>query len=80
MKTVLVLLGCATLCCVPRAKIIPDPRVPHRVAEESEVTIWARRPDGKFEKERIRLLEGWWIAGPPVVDPLPPGSESPVLP
>jgi hypothetical protein len=68
-RIVLTLLAFAPLStgCV-NVRIIPDPTIPHQVAAESEVTIWARGPDGKKAKQRVRLLEGWWIAGPPVVE------------
>lgn len=59
--------GCAT------RKIIPDPTIPHQVARESEVTIWARAADGKKVKQQVRLLEGWWVASPPLVEAEPAG-------
>lgn len=53
--------------CVSRA-VIPDPAVPHRVAQETTVVVWAQRPDGKWAKTEVRLLEGYWIASPLVVE------------
>jgi hypothetical protein len=67
--SVLVVFGMLTSSCVKR-NVIPDPTVIHQVAEESCITIWVRGSDGKKVKQKVRLLEGWWIAGPPVVDPL----------
>jgi len=55
--------------CSPRVQVIPDPTIPHQVAKEAEVEIWARRADGTMARQKVRLLEGWWIAGPPVVEP-----------
>lgn len=57
--------------CVKAPLVVPDPTVPHQVASEAEVEIWARMPDGKLARETVRILPGWWIAGPPVVEPMP---------
>lgn len=65
------MLWSGSVGCSPRVMVIPDPAVPHQVAEETEVKIWARKPDGKMAKVPVRLLEGWWIAGPLVVEPIP---------
>jgi hypothetical protein len=54
-------------CGVSRLAI-PDPTIPHQVAKETEVEIYTRLPDGKLSKTKVRLLKGWWIAGPPVVE------------
>lgn len=56
--------------CAHKATL-PDPTIPHRVAREAEVEIWVRRPDGTLSREKVRLLKGWWIAGPPVVEAEP---------
>lgn len=67
-----VLLASALLSsgCAHR-QVIPDPTVPHQVAEEAEIKIWARAPSGKLVPTPVRLLKGWWIAGPPVVEAEP---------
>ena len=72
-RLVLALLGSALLssACVPRRLVIPDPTVPHQVAKETTVQVWVQAPDGKRVATPVRLLEGWWIAGPPVVEPGP---------
>ena len=57
--------------CVPHQLVIPDPTVPHQVAKEVEVYVWARLPSGELARQHVRLLEGWWIAGPPCVEPEP---------
>jgi len=62
------MLWSASAGCSPRVQVIPDPTVPHQVATEAEVVIWARRADGSLAPQRVRLLKGWWIAGPPVVE------------
>lgn len=71
-RLALVLAASATLstACVKR-NVIPDPTVPHQVARETEVVVWTRAPDGKMVPTKVRLLKGWWIAGPPVVEAEP---------
>lgn len=56
--------------CFSKA-VIPDPTIPHRVAKEAEVEVWVRRPDGTLSRQKVRILPGWWIAGPPVVEATP---------
>jgi hypothetical protein len=51
--------------------VIPDPTIPHRLAKEADVVIWARQPDGTLKKTKARALPGWWLAGPPVVEAVP---------
>lgn len=53
--------------CVSRA-VIPHQAVPHRVSKESTATVWAQRPDGRWVETEVRLLPGWWIASPLVVE------------
>lgn len=50
--------------------VIPDPTVPHQVAKTTKVKVWVEKGDGKKVMQEIQLPEGWWIAGPPVVDPM----------
>jgi hypothetical protein len=71
LKTVSVLLACASvsLGCLPHQVMIPDPRIPHRIAEEATVTVWVRGPDGKLVKQEVKAFEGWWLASPEVVGP-----------
>jgi hypothetical protein len=71
MRIAFALSVCGMLCCVPKVQVVPDPTVPHQVAEAAQVSIWARTPDGKLAKQQIQLPAGWWVAGPPVTDPLP---------
>lgn len=73
MRIVATLVASALLStgCVPRATVIPDPTVPHQVASEAEIEIWTRLPDGRLAPTKVRLLQGWWIAGPPVVEAAP---------
>jgi hypothetical protein len=52
-------------CLSPRA--IPSHSVPLQVAEETTVRVWVRTEQG-LVKTRVRLLEGWWIASPYVVE------------
>lgn len=74
MRTAFTLVASTMLFCgcVRTQQVIPDPTVPHQVAEETEVVIWARRPDGRMAPQKVRLLKGWWVAGPPVVEADPP--------
>ncbi len=78
MLTVIVLIACVMLCsaCVPKTLTIPDPSIPHRVAEEAAVVIWVRRSDGVLTRERVRLMPGDWIASPQVVEVSGPNSEN----
>lgn len=67
------LLASALLCgsgcsLLPRPAAIPSSKIPHRVAEETDVVIYVRLPDGSFQEETVRLLKGWWIASPDVVE------------
>jgi len=66
----LALLAFVLLCCgcMTRAAI-PDHSVPHRVATETAVEVWVQRPDQRWVRTKVRLLEGWWIAAPQVVEP-----------
>lgn len=54
--------GCAS------PAVLPDPTIPHRVAEEAEIEVWCRHPDGTFARCRVRVTEGWWVASPQVVE------------
>ena len=68
---VLVLTGSAMLlpgCQLPRQVALPDQSIPHRVATETIVDVWVRRPDGQLVVERVRLMPGWWLASPMVVE------------
>jgi hypothetical protein len=52
----------------PGPQTIPDPSIPHQVAEEAEIEVWCNTPKGLARCE-VRLLEGWWVASPQVVEP-----------
>lgn len=75
MRRIMIVLAAFTMLwsvnagCSPKVQVIPDPTIPHQVAREAQVEIWARRADGTMARQKVRLLEGWWIAGPPVVEP-----------
>ena len=71
MKTMLapiafVLLLCG---CVGARPVIPDPSIPHQVAESTAVWIWAKSESGRFVKVRAELHAGDWIASDQVVSP-----------
>jgi hypothetical protein len=38
------------------------------VAKETTVEIQVRTVDGGFITERVRVLPGWWIASPQVLE------------
>lgn len=69
-------IASAMLCaaCAPRQAMIPNPGIPHRLADEATVVIWVcveKKDDGKcasYEKVKARILPGWWVAGPPAVE------------
>lgn len=70
-RTLLALLASVTLSgcsIIPRTEAIPSPKVPHRIARETTVWIYVRLPDGSFQEEEVRLLKGWWVASPQVVE------------
>ncbi len=48
--------------------ILPDPKVPHQLAEETVIKAWCRAPDGKMVKCKVRVQEGWWFASPQLVE------------
>jgi hypothetical protein len=73
MKTAAVLFASLVLSltsCAGRG-VIPDPTIPHRLAADADVVLWMRQPDGTLKKVEAHALAGWWLAGPPVVEPLP---------
>jgi len=47
---------------------IPDERIPHQVAQEGEVTVWVRLSSGDMTPVKVRVLPGWWVASPLVID------------
>ena len=62
IKSGLIILLALFAGCDLSRKVIPDSSIPHRVASETTVTVWARGPDGKMSQVEVRLLAGWWIA------------------
>lgn len=59
-------------CSLPQQAVLPDHRIPHQVARETTVQVWVRRADGQLVAERVRLMPGWWVASPQVVEPRAP--------
>lgn len=55
------------LTACPKRVVIPDPSVPHEVAEETTAYVWVRTPEGKLSKQKVKVLPGWWLASPEVV-------------
>ena len=64
-RTALALIAFGMLSCAK--VVIPDPSIPHRVAEEAKVWVWVRTPEG-LSKQCIELQPGWWVASPEVVE------------
>jgi len=73
MRTALALIAFALplLGCLPQERALPNPAIPHRVAERACLKIWVRRPDDSLVQETVRVEPGWYIASPQVVDPKP---------
>ena len=65
MTAVVLLAFVMASCASPR--VIPDQRIPHRLAKPASVTVWTRKPDGSMSMQRMDIPEGWWVAGPLVV-------------
>jgi hypothetical protein len=59
-------VGCAT-----KTIVLPNPSIPHRVAKETTATIWVRLPSGQLAKAKVRVMPGWWLASPEVVESYP---------
>ena len=70
IRTGLALFAFGTLCasCVHGPAVLPDPTVPHQMAAETEVTVWCRTEKGPLSTCTVRLLPGWWVASPQVVE------------
>jgi hypothetical protein len=66
MLTIIGALLCFALPSCGRT-IIPDRRIPHRVADNGTLTVWARTKEGDMIKTRITVEPGWWIASPEVI-------------
>jgi hypothetical protein len=58
--------------CRAGPQVLPDPTIPHRIAKETTVTVWARDPDGTLRQVPVRALPGWWLASPQVVEGVKP--------
>ena len=61
-----VLLG---IGCVPRAIVIPDPRVIHQVAKDGSLEVWIHKGGGKYVKQKVKIPAGYFVAHPMIVDP-----------
>ncbi len=67
----LLVFALVSTSCVARVTVVPDPRVPHQLAEDADAQIWVRRADGTLAKQPMRIPAGWWVAGPLVTEPGP---------
>lgn len=69
MKTSLaVIVSGMLLSACAGQQVIPDQRFPHRVAEPAKVVLWVKAKDKTLVKQEFDLPEGWWVAGPQVVE------------
>ena len=68
IASVMLLPGCLFL---PQERALPNPAIPHRIAETCTLPIWVRRPDHSLVKETVRVDPGWFVASPQVVEPIP---------
>lgn len=75
MRSLMLALAASALLssgCATSRPVIPSATVPHQLARPVKAaTIWAKGGDGKMHEVRIAIPEGWWIAGPPVVEAAP---------
>lgn len=69
-RAMLITLACTGMLSTGCAHklVIPDPTIPHQVAEDTKVKIWARLPDGKMAKVEIKLREGDWVADQTLIE------------
>jgi hypothetical protein len=51
--------GCLGL---PERTVLLDRRIPHQLAEDCDVPVLARQPDGTYVTEIQHALKGDWIA------------------
>jgi len=73
MRTLLALVASALLSTgCARTIALPNPSIPHRVARETTATIWVRLPNGQLTQAKVRVMPGWWLASPEVVESYPP--------
>ncbi len=68
MKTSMCLLASAMLFagCNPlrHQEVLIDRGLPHQVAEDIQVPLLLRQPDGTFITEWATIYRGYWIASP----------------
>jgi hypothetical protein len=69
----LMLLAMLAACRGVSPQVIPDPTVPHQLSREvGEAWIWVRiGATDKWSEQKVTIPKGFWIAGPPVIQPLP---------
>lgn len=72
MRIGLALIASALLSlssCAIRSQVIPDDRIPHRLAQPARLQVWASTPDGRQAPIAVDIPAGWWIASPRIVEP-----------
>jgi len=68
-RTLMLLAASASLFTGCKTALLPDPTVAHRLAADSEVDVWLRRPDGALTKQRVKFRAGDYCAAAGAVEP-----------
>ena len=69
LKLTLVAVAFSTLLTgCPHPVVIPDPRLPHEVAERAQVKVWCKDPQGTWVKCEVTAIPGWWLASPEIAN------------
>jgi len=50
--------------CRPIETVIPNPKIPHQIAEKVRVKVWLRKPNGTKQEVLVEFLPGWWVMPP----------------
>ena len=72
--TLALALSLSASACTCRKSVIPDPAIPHKVAERQCVKVYVRVPGSvpvKWSPECIWLEPGWWVASPALIGAAP---------
>lgn len=62
-------IGCAALLAgCPSVTVVPDPRIPKKVAKSTVVEVWMLVGEKDYRRQEILLPEGWWIVSPIIAE------------
>lgn len=61
-------VGMLSSGCLPRQMVMPDERYPHQIAEDTEIEVLMRLPDGARVQQEITARKGWYLLAPRLVD------------